>query len=176
LPPPASTPPPLPWGPPAPPAPAPPPTTPTPPIPPVNPPLGPRLPYGWIGSDQTVAQFQASLQGFTGTGAANGLGGYFGGNPTNGWPQYNFNVQTTAGGPAYPGGLPLAKVPSGQSAFADSPLGSHPSSYNDNYFSLTSNGAGPFQIAGGVGGTSTGTAAVSFTQGEIIANQAKLKN
>ncbi len=152
------------------------PNNPTPPTPPVNPPLGPRLPYGWIGSDQTVDQFQSALQKFADTGSANGLGMYFAGDPTNGWPQYNFNVLTPGGSPAYPNGVPVTKVPSGQSVFADSPLGSHPSSYNDNYYSLTSGGSGPFQIAGGVGGSSTGTDAVSFSQGEIIANQAKLKN
>src|SRR5262249_40434251 len=116
------------------------------------------------------------LQNFTNTGMANGLGMYFGGDPTNGWPQYNFNVRTDGGSPVFPGGLPGVKVPSGQSAFGDSPLGKHPSSYNNNYFSLTSDGSGPVQVAGGVNGSSTGTAAVAFAPGEIAANQAKLKN
>ena len=151
------------------------PNNPKPPIPPINPPLGPRLPYAWIGSNQTVAQFQSAIQGFTNTGTNNGLGMYFGKvTPTNGWPQYNFNALTTSGTPAYPNGVPGAKAPSGQSVFADSPFGSHPSSYNDNYYALTSNGAGPFQVVGGVGGSSTGTAAITFSPGEI-ANQAKLK-
>jgi hypothetical protein len=106
---------------------------------------------------------------------------YFGTDPnnpngsTNGWPQFNFNVTTANGAPAYPSGLPGVKVPSGQTVLADSPFGSHPSSYNNNYNALTSNGSGPFQVTGGVSGTSTGTAAIAFAQGEITAHQAKLK-
>jgi hypothetical protein len=41
------------------------PNNPTPPTPPVNPPLGPRLPYGWIGSDQKRSPDMVSLSTMT---------------------------------------------------------------------------------------------------------------
>src|SRR5262249_13620386 len=100
----------------------------------VNPPTGDRLPFGWIGSGQTVEQFQALLATFLGKNPDantnnNGLGQYFAtldpsSNKTiyNGWSQY-----------VEPQG-DLLKVPSGQAAFSDSPLTDSRSAYVHNQF------------------------------------------
>lgn len=147
-----------------------------PPVPPlvVTPFPGPRLPYGWVGSAQTVDQFEAALRDFLKPNdPVNGLGSYFNG---NGWTQYNFTVSNN-GSPAF-ATPPLIKIPSAQDALADSPLGDISSNYDllANSYMLTSNGAGPKAVVGGAGGTATGTNAISFTQGTIDLNQQKLRS
>ena len=68
-----------------------------------------QLPFGWVGSDQSVEAFQAAVQAFSGTNSAtnnNFLGTYFGG---KGYPVY------VAINPANP------KLPAGQNLFLASP-------------------------------------------------------
>jgi hypothetical protein len=154
------------------------------PIPITDPPLpvqtpfpGPRLPYGWIGSSQTVDQFQKAAAEFLSLGPTNGLGSYFGLSGDNvapnynGWTQYNFDV-TNGVSPAF-GKTPLIKLPSGQDALSDSPLGDVSSSYdvNANSYMLTSGGTDAKQVLG---------AGSAFTNGSkslyVVANTPALQN
>jgi hypothetical protein len=125
------------------------PNTPPPPTPPVNPPLGPELPYGWIGAAQTVDQFQSALANFTTNGQANGLGTYFGldamQKPLGYTSYYN---PTSADG---------IKVPSGQSVPADSPLADVRSIFSQIHYALTSGGTTALEVDGGASANSDGT-------------------
>src|SRR5262249_48116919 len=73
-----------------------------------------RAPFGWIGSSQSITDFQKAIQDFTSPNAdTNGLGKYFGGG--KGYPSYihldNGNLKLPAGqnvflqSPVAPGGL-----------------------------------------------------------------------
>lgn len=137
---------------------------------PVQMPLpGPRLPYGWVGSAQTVAQFQKGAADFLSTGPANGLGVYFGAN--KGWTQYNYNVKNN-GSPAF-STTPLIKIPSGQDALADSPLGDVSSNYEvtANAYMLTSGGTDAKQVLGAGSAFSNGSKSLY-----IVANTPALQN
>lgn len=136
-----------------------------------KPPIGPIMPFGWIGSASTVEQFQAALKSLTDTNTGDvDLGKYFGlvdaNKPAlgyNGWPQYNINIPLKNGSPAFPEGFTQVKLPSGQSAFGDSPLGQVPDNYNSTFYALTSGGQGPFQVDGGINGTSDGNGTITFS-------------
>ncbi len=154
------------------------------PIPITDPPLpvqtpfpGPRLPYGWIGSSQTVDQFQKAAAEFLSLGPTNGLGSYFGlsgdnvAPDYNGWTQYNFDVTNNVS-PAF-GKTPLIKIPSGQDALSDSPLGDVSSTYDvhANSYMLTSGGTDAKQVLGAGSGFSNGTKSLY-----IVANTPALQN
>ncbi len=154
------------------------------PIPITDPPLpvqtpfpGPRLPYGWVGSSQTVSQFQASMNDFLKRGPINGLGSYFGlrgenqAPNYNGWTEYNFGVTNNVS-PAFPK-RPLIKIPSGQDALATSPLGDVSSTFDvlANSYMLTSGGTDAKQVLGAGAAFSNGTKSLY-----IVANTPALQN
>lgn len=154
------------------------------PIPITDPPLpvqtpfpGPRLPFGWVGSSLTVDQFQKSMAEFLAVGPGNGLGQYFGLAPGaeapnyRGWTQYNFDV-TNGVSPAF-GATPLIKIPSGQDAIANSPLGDVSSSFDvlANAYMLTSGGTDAKQVLGAGAAFSNGTKSLY-----IVANTPGLQN
>jgi hypothetical protein len=154
------------------------------PVPVSNPPLpkqtpypGPRLPYGWVGSSQTVDQFQKTAAEFLSVGPSNGLGSYFGLSGTNqapnynGWTQYNFTVSNNIS-PAF-GKRPLIKLPSGQDALADTPLGDVSSNYDvlANAYMLTSGGTDAKKVLGAGSAFSNGTKSLF-----IVANTPALRN
>lgn len=90
--------------------------------------------YGWIGTSQTVDQFQNALKTFASSGSENGLGVYFG-TDNNGANQgfTEFNIPAAAA---------TVKLPSGAGAIADSPLQNARSSYSldNNLYMLSSGG------------------------------------
>jgi hypothetical protein len=154
------------------------------PIPITDPPLptqtpfpGPKLPYGWVGSSQTVEQFQKSVADFLSLGPTNGLGSYFGLSGSNvapnynGWTQYNFDV-TNGVSPAF-SKPPIVKIPSGQDALADTPLGDVSSNYDvlANSYMLTSGGTDAKQVLGAGSGFTNGTKSLY-----IVANTPALQN
>src|SRR5262249_37767345 len=123
---------------------------------------GDRLPYGWVGSSENIAQFQQNLPQFLLTNPTssfgqddpnnkNGLGNYFAApDPAdtsntiyNGWTQYHYqlnnNQSTVFTSP------PLTKIPSAQDVLADTPLANVSSSFSltSNAYVLTSNGIAP---------------------------------
>ncbi len=140
------------------------------PIPITDPPLpvqtpfpGPRLPFGWVGSAQTVEQFQKAAAEFLSLGAANGLGSYFGLSGDNqapnynGWTQYNFDVTNNVS-PVF-SKPPIIKIPSGQDAIANTPLADKNSTFSipANAFMLTSGGTAPRSVLGAGGAFTNGT-------------------
>jgi len=154
------------------------------PIPITDPPLpvqtpfpGPRLPFGWVGSAQTVGQFQKAMAEFLGVGPSNGLGQYFGLAPGKqapdyrGWTQYNFDV-TNGVSPAF-AKPPLIKIPSGQDALANTPLGDVSSTFDvqANAYMLTSGGTDAKQVLGAGTAFSNGTKSLY-----IVANTPALQN
>lgn len=154
------------------------------PVPITDPPLpvqtpfpGPRLPYGWVGSSQTVDQFQKAAADFLSLGPANGLGSYFGLSGSNqapnynGWTQYNFTVSNNIS-PAF-AKRPLIKLPSGQDALADTPLGDVSSSFDvlANSYMLTSGGTDAKQVLGAGSAFSDGSKSLY-----IVANTPALRN
>lgn len=129
---------------------------------------GPRLPFAWIGSSQTMEQFQAALADLTSDDPnRHGMGTYFHDEASKvdrGWTFYNFPADK------FPDGLPGIKVPSGQAVFQDSPLGIHNSSYDiqNNLWMLTSGGAGPISVPGGASSMTDGVKReVTFALGEV---------
>ena len=112
-----------------------------------------QAPFGWVGSSQTVKNFQQALQQFTSTNQpgtnTNFLGQYFDG---KGYPSYNVIQQGNT------------KLPSAQNVFFSSPLVKGVSSiqfymkFSDGsiikapMYALSSGGTGPSQI--GIGGSS----------------------
>jgi hypothetical protein len=140
-----------------------------------------QAPFGWVGSGQSLQDFQTALAAFTSTNTtgsnANSLGTYFG---SKGYPSYLIidpgNVKLPAGqnlffvSPAVPGGVADIKY---YKTFTDGSV------INEPLYALTSGGNGPSQLSiGGDAahpsqgvnlGLNTNTLANQFALSQLIA-------
>jgi hypothetical protein len=102
--------------------------------------------FGWLATDRDTATFEDAIDDFIHNTGDASIGDYFGKDSKGverGWPQY-YDPDST-----------VLNIPSGANLFANSPLNVnsglvHTSSYDPNYWLLTSSGDAPIQ-AGGAG-------------------------